>query len=56
MVSPNAEREKSAAKNTLSSKAVTQNRRRDKEFPRQAETKGVMTSEPALRETLKLSL
>ena len=32
-----AEREKYAAKNTLSSKAVIQNRR-DKEFPRQTKT------------------
>ena len=35
-----AEWEKSAAKNTLSSKAVIQNRR-SKEFPRQTKTKGV---------------
>ena len=36
-----AEWEKSAAKNTLSSKAIIQNKRRDKEFPRKTETKGV---------------
>ena len=35
-----AEWEKYAAKNTLSSKAVILNRRRDKEFPRQVTTKG----------------
>ena len=33
-----AESEKYAARNSLSSKAVIQNRRRDKEFPRQTET------------------
>jgi len=36
-----AEWEKYAAKNTLSSKAVIQNRRRDKEFPRQTKAKVV---------------
>jgi len=35
------EKEKSAAKNTLFSKAIIQNRKRDKEFPRQMENKGV---------------
>jgi len=33
--------EKYVVKNTLSSKTAIQNRRRDKEFPRQAKTKGV---------------
>ena len=32
---------KYADKNSLSSKAVIQNRRRDKKFPRQTKTKGV---------------
>ena len=36
-----AESEKYAAKNSLSSKAVIQNRRRDKKFPRQTKIKGV---------------
>ena len=33
--------EKYAAKNSLTSKAFTQNKRRDKQFPRQTKTKGV---------------
>ena len=36
-----AEREKSAAKNDLSSKAITQNGRRDQEFLKQTKTKGI---------------
>ena len=36
-----AELEKYAAKNSLSSKAVIQNRRRDSKFPRQTKIKGV---------------
>ena len=48
-----AESEKYAAKNSLPSKIVIQNRRRDKEFPRQAKTKGVVTTKPALQEILK---
>ena len=36
-----AELEKYPAKNSLSSKVVIQNRRRDKKFPRQTKIKGV---------------
>ena len=36
-----AESEKYASKNSLTSKAVIQNRRRDKKFPRQTKIKGV---------------
>ena len=36
-----ADSEKYSAKNSLSGKAVIQNRRRDKDFPRQTKTKGV---------------
>ena len=36
-----AESEKYAAKNSLPSKAVIQNRRRDKKFPKQTQIKGV---------------
>ena len=39
--SQSGEWEELTAKNTLSSKAVIQTRRRDKEFPRQTKTKGV---------------
>jgi len=44
--------EKSAAKKTLSSKAIIQNRRKDKEFPRQR-LKELMITKPALQEILK---
>ena len=44
---------KNVAKNTLSSKAVIQNGRRDKELPRQA---GTVTSKPALQEILRGTL
>ena len=43
---------KYAAKNSLSSKAVIQNRRRDKKFPRQ-KLKEFVTTKPALQEILR---
>ena len=50
-----AESEKYAAKNSLSSKAVIQNRRRDKEFPKQ-KLKEFVTTKPALQEILRGTL
>ena len=47
-----AESEKYAAKNSLSSKFVIQNRRRGKTFPRQ-KLKEFVTSKPPLQEILK---
>jgi len=47
-----AEWEKYAAKNTLSSKAVIQNTRRNKEFPRQ-KVNEFMITKPALQELLR---
>ena len=47
---------KYAAKNALSSKPVTQNRRRDEEFPRESKTKEFVTTKPALQEILKGTL
>ena len=47
-----AESEKYAANNSLSSKAVIQNRRRDKKFPRQ-KLKEFVTTKPALQEILR---
>ena len=44
--------EKYAAKNSLSSKAVIQNRRRDKNFPKQ-KLKEFVTTKPALQEILR---
>ena len=43
-----------AAKNTLSSKAILQSRRREKEFPKQL--KEFMTTKPTLQEILKGTL
>ena len=50
-----AESEKYVAKNSLSSKAVIQNRRRDKKFPRQ-KLKEFVTTKPALQEILRVAL
>ena len=50
-----AESEKYAAKNSLSSKAIIQNRRRDKKFPRQ-KLKEFVTTKPALQEILRGTL
>ena len=46
-----AEWEKYAAKNSLSSKAIIQNRKRDKEFPRQKKyiNKGICDTTPTLK-------
>ena len=46
------ESEKYAAKNILSSKAIIQNRRRDKEFPKQKPSEFV-TTKPAPEEILR---
>lgn len=48
-----SELEKSAAKNTLSSKTNIKNKRKDKEFPRQAKVKGIHHhyTSPARRQT-----
>ena len=51
-----AELDKSATKNYLSSKSVIQNRRRDKEFPRQQKLKEFMTAKPTLQEILRGTL
>ena len=48
--------EKYATKNSLSSKAVIQNRRRNQEFPRQTKTKGILTTKPAWPEIIGGSL
>ena len=50
-----AELEKYAAKNSLSSKAVIQNRRRDKTFPRQ-KLKEFVTTKPVFQEILRGTL
>ena len=47
---------KYAAENTLSSKAIIQNRRKNKEFPRQAKLKEFVNTKPALQEILKGTL
>ena len=51
-----AEWEKSAAKNTLSSKTTMQNTRSDKEFPKQTKLKEFMTIKLAQEEILKGTL
>ena len=48
-----AEWEKSAAKNTLSIMVIIQNRRRNKELPRQTRTKEFVTTKPALKKIFK---
>ena len=48
--------EKYADKNSLSNKAVIQNRRRDKGFPRETKLKEFMATKPALQETLRGTL
>ena len=50
-----AERKKSAAKNTLSSKAAIQNRR-DKQLPNKVKLKEFITSKPALQGMLEGNL
>ena len=47
-----AEWGKYAAKNSLSSKAVIQHKRKNKEFPRQTKLNEFVTTKPALREIL----
>ena len=51
-----AESEKYAAKNSLSSKAVIQNRRRAKNFPDKQKLKEFVTTKPALQEILRGTL
>jgi len=53
MIYSSVERKKSAARNTLSSKAIIQNKRTDKELPRKQKLKEFMSTKPALQEVLK---